>query len=70
MRRESASTRPTTMRPEPFGADDPATHEALAWLSGQLAWERRIAQLRAHAELEPLGLTRAEDPRPDPGVRQ
>jgi hypothetical protein len=70
MRRESHTTRPTTMRPEPSGADDHATHEALAWLSRQLAWERRFAQLRAHTELAPLRLTRAKDPRPDTRVRQ
>jgi hypothetical protein len=70
MRQERLSTRPTTMRPEPSGADSPTTHQALAWLSRQLAWERRVAQLRAHTELTPLGLTRAKDPRPDTGVRQ
>jgi hypothetical protein len=70
MRLVSATTRLSPMRSEPSGADDPATREALAWLRRQLAWERCVAQLRAHAELAPLGLTRARDPRPDTRVRQ
>lgn len=68
MRLVRATTRPSTMRPGPSGADGPVTHEAFAWLRSELAWERRLAQLRAHAELAPLGTAR--DPAPDTGVRQ
>jgi hypothetical protein len=70
MRPASPTTRPNTMRQEPSGVDDPATREARAWLRRQLAWEHRLAQLRASAEVAPVASTSTTDRGPHAGVRQ
>jgi hypothetical protein len=70
MRLASPATGPNTMPWEPSGDNDPATREARAWLRRQLAWEHRLVQFRAHAEVTPAASTSTTSRRPHTGVRQ
>lgn len=50
MRHPSAATREVESPPEASSAGDRATSEARAWLKDRRRWERRLAELRTHAE--------------------